>query len=88
MNDYLLQILSLKRSENKLQKEVNEMEHRNLELMEVMYSLHRQELESSQRLFRIPGQHSTPIGASTSESTLSLTDRFHTSSKTNVCVIT
>ena len=50
------------------------MEQRNLELMEVMYSLHRQELESSQRLFRIPGQHSTPIGASTSGSTPSLTD--------------
>ena len=60
------------------------MEQRNLEIMELMYSLHRQELESSQRLFGIPGQHSTPIGASTSGSTL--TDRFHTSSKTNVCV--
>ena len=81
--NYPLQILSLKSSENKIQKEVNEM---NLELMEVRYSLHHQELESSQRLFGIPGQHSTPIGASTSGSTLSLIDRFHASSKTNVCV--
>ena len=54
--NYPLQILSLKSSENKLQKEVNEMEQRNLELMEVIYSLHRQELESSQRLFGIPAR--------------------------------
>ena len=52
------------------------MEQRNLELMEVMYSLHRQELEFSQRLFEIPGQYSTPIGASTLGSTLSLIDRL------------
>ena len=51
------------------------MEQRNLDLTEVMYSLHRQELESSQRLFEMPGQHSTPFGASTSGLTLSLIDR-------------
>ena len=42
------------------------MKQRKLDLMKVMYSLRRQELESSTRLFEIPGQHSTPIGASTS----------------------
>ena len=60
--------------ESKLQEEVNSLEIRNLEVMENVYNCHRQELEGAQKLFSIPGRHSTPIKAGSSMSSL------HTSS--------
>ena len=60
--------------ESKLQEEINSLELRNLEVMENVYSCHRQELEGAQKLFSIPGRHSTPIKAGSSVSSL------HTSS--------
>ena len=64
----------LKIIESKLQEEVNSLEIRNLEVMENVYNCHRQELEGAQKLFSIPGRHSTPIKAGSSMSSL------HTSS--------
>ena len=60
--------------ESKLQEEINSLELRNLEVMENVYNCHCQELEGAQKLFSIPGRHSTPIKAGSSVSSL------HTSS--------
>lgn len=48
----------LKEVEINLQQEVNELEQRNLQLMEVLYKSHKSELEVSHKLFTIPRQHS------------------------------
>ena len=48
----------LKDIERNLQQEVNELEQRNLQLMEVLYKNHKRELEVSHKLFAVPRQHS------------------------------
>ena len=60
----------LRNYESKLQEEVNSLELRNLGVMDNVYNCHRQELEGAQKLFSIPGRHSTPIKAGSSVSSL------------------
>lgn len=57
--------------EKRLQDEVNYLERRNLEVMDKIYHTQHLELEAAQKLFSIPGNHSTILGSSSSDLLLS-----------------
>ena len=88
----LFQIRILRVTELNLQKHVNELEDRNLKLMEVMYNERKEELEASQRLFGIANRHATPLEQMKAGSSLtslpSASSRIHLiPSETTVCKV-
>ena len=53
--------------EKRLQSDVDNLERRNLEVMDRIYHTQHLELEAAQKLFAIPGNHSTLIDSSSSD---------------------
>ncbi|XP_003386279.1 PREDICTED: structural maintenance of chromosomes protein 1A-like [Amphimedon queenslandica] len=67
-NSWLKQQISfLQDMEKKLQSDVDNLERRNLEVMGRIYHTQHIELETAQKLFSIPGNHSTLIDSSSSD---------------------